>query len=159
MVMYSIKKSKRAKNIRITIKSDASVVVTLPCRIGESKAEFFVQQKKDWIEKSVEKMMKRIKDSPSPLLPKGNKKDFEKYKDEALLLVNKRLHYFNKQYGYSWRDVRIKNVSSRWGSCSKSGDLTFSYKIALLPSSLADYIVVHELCHLGEFNHRGGFWK
>jgi predicted metal-dependent hydrolase len=38
------------------------------------------------------------------------------------------------------------------------GNINFNYKIALLPPRLADYIVVHELCHLGEFNHSKAFW-
>ena len=47
---------------------------------------------------------------------------------------------------------------TRWGSCSKKGTLNFNYKIALLSPELRDYIIVHELCHLGEFNHSSKFW-
>ena len=41
----------------------------------------------------------------------------------------------------------------------KKGNLNFNYKIALLPPKTADYIIVHELCHLKEFNHSPNFWK
>jgi predicted metal-dependent hydrolase len=81
-----------------------------------------------------------------------------KYKEEARVLVKARLEYFNTFYNFEYKRIAIKNHKSRWGSCSKKGNLNFNYRIALLPPHLADYIVVHELCHLGEFNHSKKFW-
>ncbi|PIP23438.1 MAG: hypothetical protein COX90_01110 [Candidatus Nealsonbacteria bacterium CG_4_10_14_0_2_um_filter_38_17] len=53
----------------------------------------------------------------------------------------------------------MKNQKTRWGSCFKKGNPNFNYKIALLSQRLADYIVVHELCHLGELNHSQKSWN
>ncbi|MCU0660293.1 MAG: M48 family metallopeptidase [Candidatus Pacebacteria bacterium] len=66
---------------------------------------------------------------------------------------------FNKVYKFKFNKVSIKNQKTRWGSCSKRGNLNFNYKIALLPEKLAEYVVVHELCHLGQFNHSQKFWN
>lgn len=81
-----------------------------------------------------------------------------KYKEVARALVRARLEYFNALYEYKWNRIAIKDHKSRWGSCSKKDNLNFNYRIALLPPRLADYIVVHELCHLGELNHSQRFW-
>ncbi len=74
-------------------------------------------------------------------------------------LAQKRLEYFNKFYGFKINKINIKNQKTRWGSCSKKGNLNFNYKIALVGDGLADYIIVHELCHLKEFNHKQKFWN
>lgn len=81
-----------------------------------------------------------------------------KYAEEARMLVHSRLEYFNQFYNFKYGTVRIKAQTTRWGSCSSKGNLNFNYKIALLPPHLSDYVVVHELCHLGEFNHSQDFW-
>lgn len=158
MIDYILKKSTRAKNIRITITRDALVVVTLPHRFPELLAKKFVLDKVLWIEKNLEMIRKRGLENKEHTTPSKSKKEFETHKKEALRIVKERLLYFNKEYGYTWNNVSIKNVSSRWGSCSKKGNLNFSYKVVLLPPSLRDYIVVHELCHLGQFNHSSTFW-
>jgi len=90
---------------------------------------------------------------------KGVKKDYLKFKEQALVLAQERLTYFNQFYGFKFNRVSIKNQKTRWGSCSKKGNLNFHYKIALLPERVADYIIVHELCHLKEFNHSQNFWN
>ncbi len=82
-----------------------------------------------------------------------------KHKQQARIIVEDRLSYFNQFYGYKWNRITIRNQKTRWGSCSKKGNLNFNYKIALLPPQMADYIIVHELCHLGEFNHSANFWN
>lgn len=48
---------------------------------------------------------------------------------------------------------------SRWGSASERGNLNFNYKLLFLPLEVADYVIVHELCHLAEFNHSPAFWR
>jgi len=90
---------------------------------------------------------------------KGTKKDYAEYKDSALGLAKSRLEYFNTFYGFKIGRVSVKNQKSRWGSCSRKGNLNFNYKIAKLPASTADYIILHELCHLGKFNHSRAFWN
>lgn len=88
-----------------------------------------------------------------------NKKHYQKHKEAARALVHARVGYFNAFYQFEVGKVFIKNTKSRWASCSEKGNLNFNYKIVLLPEPVADYLIVHELCHLSEFNHGPGFWS
>lgn len=90
---------------------------------------------------------------------KASDAEYQQNKASAHALALSRLQYFNQFYDYSWKRVSIKNSITRWGSCSRQGNLNFNYRIATLGPELSDYIIVHELCHLGEFNHSRDFWS
>lgn len=90
--------------------------------------------------------------------PNKPSKKFLANKERARKLILERLDHFNRAYGFTWHRVAVKNTKCRWGSCSKKGNLNFCYKLVFLPAQLADYIIVHELCHLGQFNHSRAFW-
>ncbi|MDN7126075.1 M48 family metallopeptidase [Pseudidiomarina terrestris] len=55
----------------------------------------------------------------------------------------------------SWE---VGNFSSKWGHCSRKGELKFSWKLWLAPEWVVRNVVIHELCHLAEFNHSKSFW-
>ncbi len=85
--------------------------------------------------------------------------DYKKYKEDARSLVHKKIAELNAHYGYKVGRVSIRNTKSRWGSCSKQGNLNFNYKVLFLPPHISEYIIVHELCHIKEFNHSPNFWN
>ena len=112
-----------------------------------------------WIKRTILKFRRVEKRLEGGLkLPKGNKTDLKKYKTEAKKLVEEKILEFNKFYGFKYNRITIRNTKSRWGSCSTKGNLSFNYRIVMLPPVVADYLVVHELCHLGEMNHSAAFW-
>src|SRR4029079_5683703 len=61
--------------------------------------------------------------------------------------------------GVAYRDVRIRDQRTRWGSCSPRGTLSFNWRLALTPFEVLDYVVVHELCHLREPNNSTRFCR
>lgn len=60
--------------------------------------------------------------------------------------------------GVSPRHISVRDQRTRWGSCSPSGSLCFSWRLLLAPFEVMDYVAVHELCHLRELNHSPAFW-
>lgn len=154
-VPYTLKVSSRAKRLRLAIYCDGAFVVTAPQSMNENVIEKFIIQKSQWIIDKLE----YFKSFSSMVFMKSTKKHFGEHKEQALIVAENRIEHFNKIYKFSFNKINIKNQKTRWGSCSKRGNLNFNYKIALLPQRLSDYIIVHELCHLGEFNHSRKFWN
>lgn len=150
---YTLKKNPKTKNIRLSIYKNGEVVVTAPPFVDMNIIEKFLHDKTDWIERQLLKFFKRRIQRIT-----HTKKEIEEYSQKALVLIEQRLVHFNQHYNFSYKKISIRNQKSRWGSCSSKGSLQFNYKIALLEPELQDYIVVHELCHLGEFNHSERFW-
>jgi predicted metal-dependent hydrolase len=153
-IPYSIRLSARAKRMRIAVYSDSSVVLTLPHGLNFGAAEKFIAQKFSWIVKS----LRRFEPFRHRVIIKSGRREYNKYRDGALALAKQKVLQWNQIYNFNINRVNIKNQKTRWGSCSKKGNLNFNYKIVHLPEKLVDYLVVHELCHLKEFNHSKNFW-
>lgn len=90
---------------------------------------------------------------------KKKNEDYIKYKEQARKLIHQRLAFFSQVYNFHYNKVAIRDQRSRWGSCSKNRNLNFNYRLIHLPADLRDYVIVHEMCHLKEFNHGRDFWK
>jgi predicted metal-dependent hydrolase len=81
------------------------------------------------------------------------------YRSETKKILDTKVPLFGKRLSVTYGKVRIKNQKLRWGSCSKDGNLNFNLLLSALPSYIIDYIIIHELIHLIEFNHSDHFWK
>ena len=80
------------------------------------------------------------------------------YRREASLRIAACVHVRQRAIGATARAISIRDPRSRWGSCSSSGTLSFSWRLLLAPAKVLDYVVVHELCHLLQPNHSRAFW-
>lgn len=148
---YDIRVSERARAMRISVFPDGAVRVTVPRRASRAAIDRFIARYAEWIEKHVRQASLRT------VIP-ARKARIANYKQEAQGLAEARCTHFAERYGIQYRTIAIRAQKSRWGSCSRAGDLSFNYKIVLLPPALADYIIVHELCHLISFDHSRAFW-
>jgi predicted metal-dependent hydrolase len=81
------------------------------------------------------------------------------YHEQTKKILDIKVPLFGNQLSISYGKIRIKNQKLRWGSCSKHGNLNFNLLLSALPSHIIDYIIVHELIHLIEFNHSEHFWR
>lgn len=149
-----MRKNKRARRLRLTLHRDGSMFLTLPCFVSYARGRDFLASKADWIEEK----MAILRSRSDTFLSRGGKEEYRASRDQARTLIEERLAYFQPLYGVTWTKVTIRNQKTRFGSCSREGALSFNYRLLFLPSHLADYVIVHELCHLIEFNHSKKFW-
>lgn len=152
---YTIKKSKRAKRMRLAVYCDGNVVVTAPMGVDQTIIERYIADKKQWLIDKVN----FFNSVDSKSIRTFSEDDYAKYKDEALHFVERKIKAFNKKLNFQYNKVTIKNLKTKWGSCSRNKNLNFNYKIIFLPKKQQEYIIVHELCHLKEFNHSRKFWS
>lgn len=139
----------------ITVKRGGEVSVTVPFWVSYKKGREFAIANKEWIFKKIKKIKEK---GDGSLLEQGTKEDYRRLKKEALCLVLSIIEKYNKHYRFSFRRIFIRNQKTRWGSCSGSKNLNFNYRIVKLPKDQAQYLVVHELCHLKQMNHSKKFW-
>jgi len=154
-VEYTVKKSARARRLRVAVYCDASIIVTVPVDFGEHKIEKFLKEKAGWVLDKLDYFLRLGK----TVRIGGGRREYKKYREQAREFVRTKVEEINKIYKFSFGKIAIKNHKTRWGSCSKKRNLNFNYKIIFLPEKLAEYIVAHELCHLREFNHSQKFWN
>ena len=93
-----------------------------------------------------------------------NKKNYKKhiknwYLKQTSIVINERVNIFSELMNVRYTKIKIKDNSSRWGSCSSKGNLNFSLYLIAFPLDIIDYVIVHELAHLKEFNHSKKFWE
>lgn len=150
-----VRRSKR-KSAAIKITADMQIVVFVPLYVSDNEIERMVISKSKWIDEHMLKVQSTI-DERSKL----EKITFEQIKElanQAVEYIPKRVKYYAEKENFVYNKITIKNLVSRWGSCSTKGNLNFNCLLMLTPDYVIDYVVVHELCHLREMNHSEKFW-
>lgn len=79
-------------------------------------------------------------------------------KREALKDLNAAVDRHSRALGIPARKVTVRDTTSRWGSCSSTGALSFSWRLVMAPPPVLDYLAAHEVAHLREMNHSHRFW-
>ena len=80
-------------------------------------------------------------------------------KREARKDLQKASTSYAQALGVKVRRLSIRDQSSRWGSCTSAGSLSFSWRLILAPPYVLDYLAAHEVAHLVEMNHSMRFWR
>ncbi len=80
------------------------------------------------------------------------------YKQQALEILSDRVAFFAHKLKVSPTTIRVKSLRSRWGSCSSLKAINLNWCLIKVPLDIADYVVVHELCHLIHMDHSQKFW-
>ena len=83
----------------------------------------------------------------------------EWYKQQTARIIADRLPTLASRFNVKYNKISIKNQKSRWASCSKNRNLNFNLLLVAAPSNVIDYVMIHELMHLIEFDHSLQFWQ
>ncbi|GBR72744.1 putative metal-dependent hydrolase [Candidatus Termititenax aidoneus] len=145
-----VRKNRRARRIKLYVTGQREVKLTLPWYAPLSAGAAVVKEKEAWIEKTLAKL--------PPYITRA-KAEIEHYKTAAFDRLSALAEEYAVKYGVTFRNIRIGDQTTRWGSCSRSGTLSFNWRLALMPENIRRYIVIHELCHLKEMNHSPRFWS
>jgi hypothetical protein len=70
-----------------------------------------------------------------------------------------RVRELNGPLGFPLRRITVRDQRTKWGACSAGGHVTLNWRLALAPTEVLDYVILHELCHLKELNHSARFWR
>ena len=185
MVEYTVVRSRR-KTAGIYILPGGRVEVRCPLGFSDSAAAEFVRQKQKWIEKHLHAMQsqkqKALPDNTTLLwgeeypIREGEKPEFDNgifhvlpgreghclqaiYQQLAEDVIPARALETARKTGIIPASVQISAARSYWGICTGKNQIRFSWRIAMLPMDVVDYVIIHELAHCREHNHSTQFWK
>ena len=199
-ISYILKRSARAKQIRLEIKRDTGLTVVVPRSYGLNQLTSFLEAKQSWILGNLAKCeeiqslyagkelkngdtipylgrnlklviqenhrnasnVKLVQDILIVSLRPGNGRlniALERwYRMQAAELMKKKVDELSARLGISYTRLTIRGQKTRWGSCSRKGNLSFNWKLLMAPEPVIDYVIIHELAHLKEMNHTKRFW-
>ena len=81
------------------------------------------------------------------------------YVAQAKQDLSSRVLWHSRNLGLQAKHITVRDQTTRWGSCSSRGHLSFSWRLVLAPSHVLDYVAAHEVAHLQEMNHGPRFWE
>lgn len=140
----------------VEIKRDGQIIVRVPNRVSRAAAEKFLEEKSEWIDKTLAKI--KEKKESRETLPKFTQKELYIIKKRAKQEIPFLVEEYASVMGVTYEHISIRAQKTVWGSCTADGNLNFNCLLVLLPERLIRYVVVHELCHRKEMNHSQKFW-
>ena len=147
----------RANCIRILLKPFGGIRVTVPKRVDIREAMAFVKMKTDWILKAQLRIAEREKQHV--VFTPETDFSISTLRKEAKEYLPQRTENLAARHGFSYNGVTVKNLKSRWGSCSATNRINLNIHLMRLPEHLSDYVILHELAHTVHKNHSKDFWQ
>jgi len=145
--------SARARRLRVDVRPDGKVVLTIPRRASREAALRFLDESRPWIERTRSRLAARARE-----LPELPPRDRAALKAQAEAQARVLLEQESARLGLRYKALRLRDPRSRWGSCGPDGHIMLSLRLALAPPEVFRYVVIHELCHLRWHGHGRRFW-
>jgi predicted metal-dependent hydrolase len=128
---------------------DGRLRVTIPRGGSRREAEAFAQRHVGWIARQRGRL---AHDSPSV-------QDRRALREQASRELPPRLLELAACHGLVVSRVSIRNQRSRWGSCGRDAHICLNWRLVLMPATVRDYILIHELMHLRRMDHSPAYWR
>jgi predicted metal-dependent hydrolase len=189
-IPYRVRRSERARRVRVTVDPARGVEVVLPRRAPEREAAAAIRELRPWIERRVAELdrarasvaargntvpylgatlgligepgrTRAHRREDTLLVPAGAARQpaLERwYRRAAHTEIAPRLDRACAATGGSYTRLTIRAQKTRWASCSRSGTMSFNWRLLLGPEAVLDYVVWHEACHLHVMDHSPRFW-
>ncbi|MEA2677016.1 MAG: hypothetical protein QOJ81_1157 [Chloroflexota bacterium] len=175
---FVIRRSPKARRIRLQVTEDGEALIVMPLRASERDAAALYEKHRDWVARQQAKFEeRRIKLATRPSLAAGRvlmvngaarkvrvSNDAERdalerqLRREARDVFKARINARAAEMEVVPKALQVRDQKSRWGSASKDGGLSLSWRLILCPPEILDYLVVHELAHLRYGGHGKRFW-
>ena len=81
------------------------------------------------------------------------------YRQKTKEKIEERIKYYQPFFSKKPSNIKVKEQKKRWASCTTKDELLFNWRCAMAKSSVLDYIIVHEMCHMYHKNHSIEFWE
>jgi len=186
-VSYTLKRSLRARLVWLLIRPDTGLIVTVPRRYNLDELADYLISKTSWILRHLSNLSGGLppptemtglhppicfqglalpacgeNHHKTYVLPDGTTGDhsaaLDWLKQRARAVIPSKVQQYSPQIGVRFAKISIRDQKTRWGSCSRIGNLNFNWRLIMAPEPVLDYVVIHELCHLKRMSHGKSFW-
>jgi predicted metal-dependent hydrolase len=189
MTEYTLRRSPRARSVRVSVDGSGEVSVTLPRRAPLRAADEAVRELAPWIERrrrALARAAAELARTPGtvPYLGAELRLRHEPrtrahrrgdvlhvpetdptaaierwYRRAARAEIGPRLDAATARAGVAYTKLTIRGQKTRWASCSQTGAMSFNWRLLLAPEAVLDYVVEHEVCHLEVLDHSPRYWR
>ena len=151
LVEVQVRESPRARLLRTVWRPGEPAELVVPVGTSDRAIDSALRAHAPWLARQLDAERVRVL-APPPLSEREGRKLARELVAETIAAEAPRI-------GVRCRRISIRDTRSRFGSCSSEGSLSFSWRLALAPRRILDYVVVHELCHLVHLDHSRRFWS
>lgn len=187
-IRLTLRRSARARRLTLRVpRHGGDAVLTLPAHVSAADGRAFAESHRDWLARATARQIQPVRVGHGTVLPVAGQSltvtpapvRSASIAPQALLVPQSRpagpvVQAFLKHLalerlrpacdrhaaslGRAYRTIALRDTRSRWGSCSSDGRLMFSWRLAMAPPEVLNYVAAHEVAHLVHMDHSPHFW-
>jgi len=187
-IAVSVRRRSNARRLTLRISPDGPIL-TIPKRFALNEAKEFLLRKEGWLREKLANQPEKQSLAQSTSIPiEGVERQIaqgtgrrcqlfedrievpgtpDKYapkirgflKEHARVKLHGASEYYADKINRTFEKITLRDTRSRWGSCTSSGNLMYSWRLIMAPPEVLNYVAAHEVAHLSELNHSDKFWS